>query len=77
MTESKKPRRRVDGAQVEEVIPFKPNKKIVCPFCKKLFYMGNEPDGTPAVLHDTPACKEFLDLDLADFLHKVRMIYSP
>ncbi len=76
MTEPKK-RHLLRLGETEEAIPFTPHKQIVCPFCKKLFYMGKEQDGTPAVTHEMPPCKEFLDLNLESFLRKVRMIYSP
>ena len=77
MNEPKKRHLERLDEQADEVIPFKPTHKVVCPFCKLLFYMGKEPDGTSAITHKTPACKEFMDMDVEDFLRKVRMVYSP
>jgi len=61
----------------KEPITFKPHTKVVCPFCKKLFYMGKESDGTSAITHEQPACQEFLMMPVEAFLRRVRLIYSP
>jgi hypothetical protein len=58
-------------------IRFSPRFKIVCPFCKKHFWLGEEPDGTPACTHEMPPCKKFMNMPLGDYLQKVRQTYSP
>jgi hypothetical protein len=64
-------------ASDEEATRFTPSHKIVCPFCRKNFWIGEEADGTPAATHDMPACEKFIEMPLEDYLAKVRRIYSP
>lgn len=41
-----------------------------CPFCKKTFWAGFT-DGVPAVVHSSPPCPRFMELEVDEFLRAV------
>ncbi len=55
---------------------FKIEAEILCSFCQKRILLGytsnGTPEGEPCAMHEKPACKDFLDKELLEFLSENR-----
>lgn len=51
---------------------FFPKIEATC-LCGQRFLIGHNGEGFPTIVHDLPPCRAFIDNDLPDFLHLVRL----
>jgi hypothetical protein len=63
-----KPRYQKDGEEHSIDVRF----DFVCPFCRRQASAGYSDDGTPVVLHETPPCETYIELDLPEYLKACR-----
>lgn len=56
----------------EDVLRFKPEIEIICPFCGLSAQAGEDDKGDPAIIHKMPPCQMFLDHEVDEYLYFAR-----